>query len=75
MTENACDRSHRPQCGVCQHSWQRIPHLRHGWELCMLCFLVRYRIVPVGEWEFRVPMPVGIPLGGFRVGSTRPGEN
>ena len=65
-TPNACDKSGRPQCGFCEHDWRRLVHREspgyYRAELCQTCHLMRVRCWR-GDWQYRVPMPIGIMLG------------
>jgi hypothetical protein len=58
MTPNECDVSGRPAAGSCPHKWGSLPVQRcRIMELCEFCHLLRYRMRPGGEWEYRVPIP------------------
>jgi hypothetical protein len=57
-TPNECDVSGRPAAGCCPHQWGTLAKPgRRVMELCELCHLMRYRMRPGGDWEYRVPIP------------------
>jgi hypothetical protein len=63
---NEYDPTPRPSCGSCDHDWEkmgeRAPYSTT--EVCRNCYMLRYRLRPGGDWEYRVPMMIGVPPGG-----------